>query len=207
MKLEAFKSTFDRAVKERNYAYIINIGLLMVLIPLAWHVVTLEPTRVLVPPKLTKEASVSADKADAEFVRHMSLYFSYLLGNTTPDQVDQVSTLLEPYLAPSIRNAVVVGLQEDADRLKENNISREFVVSNSFFEDETGKSFVFGNEYVSGTAEKRDRNPKTYEFVIGIEDYMPVIEDVTSYEGDPRTLKQLELMQRREQRERERNGG
>ena len=36
---------------------------------------------------------------------------------------------------------------------------------------------------------------------------MPVIEDVTSYEGDPRTLKQLELMQRREQRERERNGG
>lgn len=207
MNLEAFKSTFDRAVKERNFSYVMNIGLLLILIPLVWHVITLEPTRILVPPKLSKEASVSADKADAEFVRHMALYFSYLLGNTTPEQVDQVSTLLEPYLGPSIRNAVLVGLQEDADRLKENNITRQFVVNNSFYEDETGKAFVFGNEYVSGTAEKRDRTRKTYEFVIEIEDFRPVIADLTSYEGDPRTLKQLELMQRREQRERERNGG
>lgn len=207
MKLDLFKITFDRAMKERNFSLILNFMLVMVLVPLAWRVVTLTPERILVPPKLTKEASISANKADAEFLRHMSLYFSYLLGNTTPDQVDQVSTLLEPYLSPSIRNAVLVGLQEDASRLKENNISRQFVVSNSFVEDETGKSFVYGNEYVSGTAEKRERTRKTYEFVVEIKDFFPVILDLTSYDGEPRTLKQLELMQRREQREREKNGG
>ncbi|MFX4226366.1 MAG: TraE/TraK family type IV conjugative transfer system protein [Porticoccaceae bacterium] len=205
MKINNFKKSVDKLLQERNYARAMNIGLLLITIPLTFHVVTLQPTRTLVPPKLTKEASVSADKADAEYLRHLALFFASLLGNTTPAQVDQVSTLIEPYLAPSIRNAVVVGLQADAENLKQNNISRQFVVSNSYFEEKTGKSFVYGNEYVSGSADKREREEKTYEFVISIRNYMPVLDDVASYQGKPRTLEELENIQRREEREKARN--
>ncbi|WP_336107820.1 TraE/TraK family type IV conjugative transfer system protein [Thalassospira sp. CH_XMU1420-2] len=205
MNIDNFKKTFDQVLQERNYARLMNLGLVAVMVPLAWYVVTLEPARVLVPPKLTTEAEVSADKADEEYLRHLALFYATLLGNTTPDQVDEVATLMEPYLAPSIRNAVIVGLQEDAANLKEHNISREFVVKNSYFEKETGKTFVYGNEYVSGSADKKEREEKTYEFEISINNFMPVIDDLAAYKGKPRTLEELENIQRREEREKERN--
>ena len=87
---------------------------------------TMNKSRTLLPPVMSKAFTVSDGAVDAEYLEQMGEYFLALKLNITPASVDRKYSLLLKYVSEEDWSQVQPTLLREAERIKKDNISSRF---------------------------------------------------------------------------------
>lgn len=144
---------------------------------------------VLVPPHLNGEVRILADRSSQGYVKAWGLFLAGLLGNISPANVKFVQKSLEPMISPGVYREVTDILNVQAEEILADHISITFEPKSVTFDEESELVFVTGQTRVKGPTGPAKTFLRTYEFLIGMEDYRPSLKWMEMYEGNPRNGK------------------
>jgi len=199
VNLRAFLATWRGTRLENTYQRWTIAGLVVSNIIIGLAAFGRGETVVVVPPELAGKVAISRSDSDRDYQQAWAFFLAQLLGNVTPGNADIVKKVIEPLLAPVIYRETVRVLTEQIESIKRDRVSLRFEPREIKFEPSTGKVFIEGFSVVSGAAGREERNPRTYEFVIRIRNYRPVIEHIDNYIGTARTATELDRLERAEE--------
>jgi len=186
MDFKKFFSSYT-AVRQENWFYRVTCAALLALnLLLGVAVFFRQEVVVLVPPNLKQEIKVSLKKADKQYQESWALFFALLLGNLTPRNVDFVVEELEKYLAPPVYQDVMKDIYEQAQAIKDANVSASFSPREVVYDDKTGHVLVKGQVIMQGTFGKPQNLGKTFEFGIAVKNYFPQITYLDGYDKKPK---------------------
>ena len=155
------------------------------------------------PWTLAEDAQVTRDDASRSYIEAWGFALAELIGNVSPGNVTFIGDRLKPLLDPKIYHTVLEGLESNAQGLMDDRVTMRFEPRRVTYEKSSGKVFVTGYSFIrqglSFEAEKREE--RTYEFVIRIANYAPLIKSIDTYLGNPKTRDVLEKNELRQQRD------
>ncbi|MCK9172181.1 MAG: hypothetical protein M0O99_01685 [Desulfuromonas thiophila] len=186
MKLSDFLDSFQGMRKERTFSRAVTLGLLALSLILAVGLVSKKPIVMQIPMNLEGAGEMAHNAASANIKEAWGLTAANLVGNVSPGNVGFVEKALEGLLAPGLYHEMLHDIHMQARAIKEGNITLTFVPSSVFFQASKNRVFVAGDTTRESRFGLPERSKKTYEFVIEIENYRPVIVDWQAYAGGPR---------------------
>lgn len=192
MKLQEFLKTWDGIVKENRFHRVVIGGLLVSNILAALAAFRVEHSVILVPPGLNKEVEITRNKASSDFKQAWGLFLADLLGNAHPGTVDFIAQTLSPILSASIYREVMDTLAKQTEEIKREHVSLSFQPSETLYEVETDKVFITGKLKEQAPGSKPVESIRTYEFIVDLSNYRPVVRHIDAYPGQPKTLETLE---------------
>jgi len=186
MDFKKFLSSYS-GIRMENWYYRIICGVLLLSnLILGVAVFARKETVVLVPPTLKEQSKVSLKKADQKYKESWALFFALLLGNITPRNVEFVASEIEKYLSPAIYQDVIKEVVEQAQGIKEANLSTTFEPRELVYDDKTGHVLVKGQMVMRGAFGKPQNLGKTFEFDIEVKNYYPQIAFLNAYDKKPK---------------------
>lgn len=200
MNISKYMSTFQGLKIEAHYNRYVTVGLLALVFCLTFWLAH-RPTIVTIQPwTLSEDAQVTREDASRSYLEAWGFALSELVGNVTPANSKFISDRIKPLLAPSIYHKVVEGLEANVNTLNEERITLRFEPRSVLFEKSTGKVFVSGMTYtrLASSLEVERSEERTYEFTLKIANYAPLILDINTYAGKPRTRQVLETLRESE---------
>lgn len=202
MELKRYLSTFNGLKTEAYFSRLVTTFLLVLCLFLVAILAT-RPTIVTIQPwTLSEDAQVTRDDASRSYIEAWGFALAELIGNVTPGNVQFIGDRLKPLLDPRVYHKVLEGLEANAQGLMDDRVSMRFEPRRVVFEKSTGKVFVYGYSFVRQgmSFENEKREDRTYEFVIRIANYAPLIMAVDTYAGQPHTRDVMETINRQEER-------
>lgn len=193
--------TWKATAKENQFHRIANIVLSVAVLVLAMVSLQTKTVVTLVPPTLSEEAWVTRDAATESYRKSWGLYLAQLLGNATPGNVELIGDAIGPLLAPGIYQQTILVLRSQSEQILADRISQRFEPRSVVFERETGKVFVEGYSFITGSGGNEQKTQRTYEFKIDIDRYAPVVSHIDTYADRPRTVDVLNRISRRDNKE------
>lgn len=143
---------------------------------------------ILVPPGLSEKSEISRNKATAGYKKAWAMHTAMLIGNVTPENADFVTESFSNMVSGEIRTIVTEQITQELDNLKLEKVSSTFEVTRVTYEPETDKVFVTGRNRMTGVGGKSTPTEQTFEFIIDVKQYSPIITHMASYEGMPKIL-------------------
>ena len=192
MKMGLMFRRWDGALQENRHSRYVILALLVCL---ALSLLMLLPKKTVVviqPYTLKAESFITENAAGQAYHESWGMFLAMLMGNITPGNVNFVRERLEPLLSPRIFQQVVEAIQSQAEIIIKDGINMTFEPRTVVFERESGKVFVFGNATVVSANGETRHDRRTYEFAIDIDNYLPVVQAMTTYSDRPRTLEVLD---------------
>ncbi|MDO4937842.1 MAG: TraE/TraK family type IV conjugative transfer system protein [Sutterellaceae bacterium] len=205
MQLKRYLSTFHGLKTEAYFTRLVTTILLCLCLFLV-AVLASRPTIVTIQPwTLSEDAQVTRDDASRSYIEAWGFALAELIGNVSPGNVQFIGDRLKPLLDPKIYHKVLEGLESNAQGLMDDRVTMRFEPRRVTYEKSSGKVFVTGYSFVrqgmSFEAEKRE--DRTYEFVIRIANYAPLLMAIDTYVGQPKTRDVLEKIETRQKRDEE----
>lgn len=190
-------------VKTSSFLLFANVALSIAVVVMALKVISKEQIVTLIPPTLTKEASVGLRTANADYLMSFGMYVATLTGNITPKNVmlvaDSLGSLVDAKLYTVVRRQLFALANDPA--FKDRGGSIYFEPVDVFYDAPTGKVFVKGNQVSLTSSGRQNRVPFIYEIQVEIRDRMPVIISMDKYPGrQPHTLEWEKKHERHAQR-------
>lgn len=158
---------------------------------------------ILVPPNLSEKAEIAQNKASEGYKKSWGMYAATLLGNLTPENADFVLKTLEDMVTGDIRTLVTEQIGSELEDLKTEKVSSIFEMSSISYEPETDKVFVTGRNILIGAGGKSNPTEQTFEFIIDVKHYSPVITHLASYQGLPKLKKIADREEEKRKKEEE----
>jgi len=205
MNMSDFIKTWEGSLVENRWNRIFNGALSVAVVLLAYMVFTKDQIVVVTPETLGSEAWITKSDASESYKESWGLYLAQMTGNITPSNVDFLKERLKPLLSPAIYSEVIDTLEMQAQNIKNDRITMRFEPRFVEYEKVSGKVFVYGYSFVKGATGTEDRGERTYEYRINIGNYAPMIMDINTYAGKPRTERVLEQLQSQEESRRKRD--
>lgn len=128
MKLNLYHSKLADTFRQRNNLMLIAM-LLLVTVSLQAFVIFYLSGRervILVPPQLEQSVWIEGNKVSRSYLEQMTLFFSSLALNITPDNAGFKHQRLLQFIDPSVYGALKAKLAQEADVLKRRNLSTVF---------------------------------------------------------------------------------
>lgn len=207
MKLSTFQQSFSGLKLENHFHRLVTLALLILNGVLLFALLNQKVIVTMQPWTMARDAQVTESQSSQSYIESWGLALAYQLGNITPANVDFVTDHVKPLLSPKIYQAAIDAMQANAESIREDRVAIRFEPKSTTYEKSTGKVFVFGTSFIrSGTGQDKERRePRTYEFLIKITNYLPEIEHIDTYIGVPHTTTVLEELAKKDVRQRERN--
>lgn len=205
MKYTDFFKTWDGAKAENKLHRFSNLALILVVVLLAGLLMGKEETIILQPVTLGVDATITKNKASKSYKEAWGLFFAQMTGNITPDNVGFFKERLKPMLSPQIYIEVIDTIEMQAKDIEDDRITMRFEPRLVEYEMSTDKVFVYGYSFVKGSDGVEDRKERTYEYRLKIDNYAPMIVDLNTYEGKPRSERVLLQIEKLEQNRRKNN--
>lgn len=200
MKFGDFLNTHEGALTENRWNRFANVGLAVAIVLLLYMVNTKDQIVIIQPTALASEAWISKEAASQSYKEAWGLHLAQLTGNVTPANVEFLKERLKPLLSPAIYSEVIDTLEVQAQDIRDDRITMRFEPRAVEYETTTDKVFVYGYSFVKGATGTEERTDRTYEYRIKIESYAPLIVDINTYEGKPRSEQVLAQIQKQEER-------
>ena len=191
MKTSDYLKTFEGLQFKQNlqiYAIIISTVLNFIL---TLAVFSKDTIVTITPSTLLSEAEVSEDWGSTSYIEAWALYMSLGLGNVTPENLAYLKPRINPLLSPRVYQTVSKALESQVSEIKDSHVTLYFEPRHVVREPETGKIFVHGQSVMETTTGQRERDERTYEFEIVVQNYMPSFTHILTYEGPPRTIEYI----------------
>ena len=194
MDFKKYTSTLHGLKTEAYFSRMVTAVLLCLVFYLGSTLASRPMIVTIHPWTLTEDAQVTRDDASMSYIESWGFALAELIGNVTPGNVQFISDRLKPLLDPKIYHQVLEVLEANAQGLRDDRISMRFEPRAVLYEKSTNKVFVSGYSYVRQgmSFESEKREERTYEFIIRIANYAPVIKKIDTYVGMPRTRDVLE---------------
>lgn len=199
MKYADFFKTWEGSLSENRIHRVTNAALILVTILLLIMVMREDKIIVLKPVTLGVDAWLTKSKSSESYKEAWGLYFAQMTGNITPQNVDFFKERLKPMLSPQIYSDVIDTIELQAKNIKDDRITMRFEPRFVEYEAATDKVFVYGFSYVKGASGSETRSERTYEYRFKIDNYAPMIIDLNTYEGKPRSEQVLLQIEKKEQ--------
>jgi len=196
MDFSKLRQTYKQVLSENQLHRVANIGFAVAVTVLAYAAFSKSPVVVMTPPNLTEAVTISKTKADPAYLKSWAFALAQTLGNVTPQNADFVKSGVLPFVAPSIYQDVLAALNEQVMQIQLDRVAISFSPREVIWEPETGKVFVPGQSITTGTMGKDDTSLRTYEFIIKVSNYAPVVTHLVTYRGEARTLKAIDRLRR-----------
>ncbi|TXI08282.1 MAG: hypothetical protein E6Q76_07485 [Rhizobium sp.] len=190
-----FRETWTSLKTENKFTRLIVVGLLAANLILVTLVASTKPIVVLTPPTLEKASTIEARTADENFKKAWALFLADLMGSITPANVDFIVESLSLYLSSNVYNTVKAALYDQAREVRTEGMTITFSPKEVSYEQSTGKVFVYGNNRTERRGGRADNIDRTYEFIVSMQNYRPVITRMSVYRGPPLTSDKLQAMQ------------
>lgn len=200
MNFKKYLENWSGKVQEVEYHRKITIALLVILVIYSFLLFKKETVVIVKPFTLSQEASVMKDDSTQSYKESWGLALALLLGNATPGNVGYIKESLSPLLDSSIYVDTMVALQMQIDQIKEDRISTRFEPRAVFYETTTKKVFISGYSFIQSGAGKPEKKERTYEFIIEVSNYLPVIKLIDTYVGEARTEEIQKKLDERQKR-------
>ena len=205
MKYADFFKTWDGAQAENKLHRLSNVSLIIVVALLVGLLMGKEETVILKPVTLGSDAWITKSKSSESYKEAWGLFFAQMTGNITPDNVGFFKERLKPMLSPQIYIEVIDTIELQAKDIEDDRITMRFEPRLVEYEDTSDKVFVYGYSFVKGSDGVEDRKERTYEYRLKIDNYAPMIVDLNTYEGKPRSERVLLQIEKLEQSRRKKN--
>ena len=192
MELKQFLASWKGTRLENRLQRYLIAALLVANVALALAAFGRGEVVVLTPPEITRALKVARDQGDQNYSETWGLALAQLLGNVTPGNADFVKRAIAPVLAPSIYQDTMNALFQQVEQIKLDRVSTRLDPREVVYEPKTGKVFVTGYSVAAGPAGKEERDTRTYEFVIRVHNYQPLVTYIDTYRGAPHTLEHNE---------------
>ena len=199
-----YLNNYTMAMHENRYSRIVITACILIIFILLCAVLSKDKIVVIQPYTQSQEVWVSDKKGSQEYKEAWALLFAQELGNVTPDTLEFLKQRLGAMISPRIYTEFMETLGIQAEQIKDDRITLRFVPRSVEYEPETDKVFVSGFLYtrsVGAMSEKETREVRTYEFIIKVNHYAPVLERMDTYKDVPRTLKKLRQIEAKEKRQ------
>ena len=200
MDLKRYLSSFNGLRTEARTSRFLLILLVTTIALMGYHICTRPVIVTITPFTLAEDAQLTREDASRSYFEAWGFALAELLGNVTPGNAKFIGERLKPLLDPKIYHAVIESVNESADQLIDERITQRFQPRRVTYEKSSGKVFVFGTSYLrQGASFENERDePRTYEFIIKISNYAPLITHIDTYTGYERTKVALEKDARKE---------
>ncbi len=142
---------------------------------------------IVIPPSLHEEVRISQNKASGSLKEAWGLFIAELLGNVTPSNNRFIEAAIAPLLDARIYPTVMTALWDQIEAIKVDRITLTFKPHGVFYEAETDKVFISGDQTSQGPSGSLEHHQRTYEFVISFNHYRPVVTAINVYPEAPRT--------------------
>ena len=194
-----FFKTRDTAQAEIKLQRISNVSLILIIALLVGLLMSKEETVILQPVTLGSDAWITKSKSSESYKEAWGLFFAQMTGNITPDNVGFFKERLKPMLSPQIYNEVIDTIEMQAKDIEDDRITMRFEPRLVEYEESSDKVFVYGYSFVKGSSGVENRKERTYEYILKIDNYAPMIVDLNTYEGKPRSERVLLQIEKLEQ--------
>lgn len=198
MKYLNFIKSYEGTLNENKWSRIIISALLIIAILLAFMAFNRKTIVTMQPITLVEDAWVTNNDSSISYKESWGYYLATLLGNVNPSTVTFLKERLGPILSPKVYNQAIDALESQSVQIINDKITLRFEPRFVEYEKSTNKIFVFGNSFIKGVNTDEQRTNRTYEFVIRISNYLPVLEYMDMYDDRPRTSEILERIERKE---------
>lgn len=205
MNTSDFVKTWEGSLTENKWNRIFNGALAAGVLILAYMAFNKDEIVVIKPETLGSEAWITRSEASQSYKESWGLYFAQLTGNITPTNVDFLKDHLKPLLSPKIYSEVIDAMEMQSKSIKEDRVTMRFEPRFVEYEKKSDKVFVYGYSFVKGSTGKEERSERTYEYRIRIANYAPMIIDLDTYVGKPKTEIVIEQLEKREEARRKHN--
>ena len=101
---------------------------------------------IVIPPSLHEEVRISQNKASGSLKEAWGLFIAELLGNVTPSNNRFIEAAIAPLLDARIYPTVMTALWDQIEALKVDRITLTFKPHGVFYEAETDKVFISGDQ-------------------------------------------------------------
>tara|TARA_R110002051_G_scaffold299268_1_gene366396 strand:- start:5614 stop:6237 length:624 start_codon:yes stop_codon:yes gene_type:complete len=207
MRLDRLSRTWNGALTENRWHRLINLVFAVALVLALVKAFTVDTIVTIKPYTLNEDAWVSQNQSSQSYKESWGMLLASLTGNVTPGSVNFVKERIEPLLSPQIYRDVMEALEVQALSIRRDRVTMRFEPRAVEYEPESDVVFVYGNSYVQGATGDPVPEERTYEYIIDIRNYAPVVTHIETYSGRPRTERVRQQMERQLEREEERNRG
>lgn len=206
MKLEQYTRTLKGALQENKLTRYVILGLVASNVVLALGLVSKDETVVMVPPKLTHEARIASNSANAALKEAWASHVAMQLGNVTPRTAAFVGEHLGKIVSPSAYQGFMESLATQAERIKQDQLTVQFSPTHVFYVQERDLVVVSGEYAIRGLRDSEKRSVRTYEIGIDVANYQVSVTSLSAYEGPwaPGREEQQRLQEQRERAEKRR---
>ncbi|MBZ9574494.1 TraE/TraK family type IV conjugative transfer system protein [Modicisalibacter sp. MOD 31.J] len=186
MDFSRFTNRIVGAQTEARWLRWIALGLLGANIVLAVGVFQTRTVVTIQPPGMSEAAQIAENHANAAYKKAWGLFIANLLGNVKPGSADFVIATLTPLLAPDLYRPVVDAIQDQALKINRAKVATSFIAQEILYNPQNDRVYVAGRQTSSGPGSDPVTRERTYELVLSIEDYKPMITALDVYADSPR---------------------
>lgn len=188
MDLKKLRNSISGTRMENSFLRKSLVGLLVINACLAVAAVSRESIVTIVPPALVERAWVDSESASETYTESWALYVASLVGNVTPASAGMIRKAIEPLLDEQIYQDVVNAIESQVAKIRQDRVVLQFEPKKVVREVKNPNNFfVTGRSVMIGPNGKPERSNVTYEVEIVIRNYQPVILNLTTYTGGPKT--------------------
>ncbi|RZI47503.1 type IV conjugative transfer system protein TraE [Rickettsiales endosymbiont of Peranema trichophorum] len=167
MELFRWNNSIDRLVKQRNGFLVVSLGLLIANMLLS-GLLFMKDERIIVVPAYFKQSFwVEGHLVSEAYIEEMSLFFTKMMLDTTPDSHQYRKDVILRYVAPEYYHDLEKRLIADARRMQKEGVSTMFAPKQVEVNTKELKSEVVGTltQYVAGT--RIGQSKERYELTFG----------------------------------------
>lgn len=188
MNLNKMRKSIAGTRMENSFLRNAVVGLLVINACLGFALISKDTVVTLVPPTLAEQAWLDSESAAEQYTESWALYIANLVGNVTPASAGMIRKSLEPLLDETIYQDVINAIEAQVSKIRQDRVVLKFEAKEVLREkDNPNKFFVTGRSIMTGPTGRPERQNVTYEVELEIQNYKPVIMNLATYGGGPKT--------------------
>lgn len=160
-------------------------GLLVSNVILAVGVLSKRAVVTIQPPGLTEAVQITQNEANAAYKKAWGLFVANLLGNVKPGSAEFIVAALTPLLASDLYRPMIDSIQSQAQQMAHARVATAFTAREVLYDPKTNTVYVAGHQTSTGPGADPVTRKRTYQMVIAIDNYKPLITALDVYADAP----------------------
>jgi conjugal transfer pilus assembly protein TraE len=171
--------------KTVNFVITSNVGLVAIALILVAVLFSQSKIVILQTPGMPANTAIQKAAMDIGAQRAVLVAVTSNLAQVNPANVEYQKNFLQAFLAPAMYTKLSTEIDAKAKLLTDQRElgSYYFVFRSHEYDPKIDKHFVIGEVHTVNAA-KDTGEPYVFEYALHIDNYRPVIDDITSYRGD-----------------------
>lgn len=167
MEISRWNQNLSWIIKQRNGFLVLSIGLLIANIILSVLAFTKNERVIVVPAYLKQSFWNEGSLVSESYIEEMSLFFSHLMLDTTPDSHNYRKDIILRYVAPEYYHILEQKLIEDAKKMQKEGVTTNFAPKQIAVSIKDLKAEIIGTltSYIAGSRVGQSKEKYELEFV------------------------------------------